>query len=55
MWHSVREGRSLVLPSFAVAWNSDVKAGAAAAILGHEVISQWKTQARKLSTKVREI
>ena len=47
MWHSVGEGRALVLPSFAAAWNSDEKAGAAAAILGYEVISQWKTQARK--------
>ena len=46
VWHSVGEGRALVLPSFAAAWNSDEKAGAAAAILGYEVISQWKTQAR---------
>ena len=40
-------GQSSCLPSFAAAWNSDEKAGAAAAILGYEVISQWKTQARK--------
>lgn len=40
-------GGQISCPSFAAAWNSDEKAGVAAAVLDYEVISQWKTQARK--------
>lgn len=52
MWPSAGEERPLVLPSFPAAWNSDEKAEALAAIFGYEVIVKWKTQARKLNSKV---